>query len=1281
MSEDKISELVDRKAFADDISFAAKSCMQIVDLVKQAKKSIVDISQASNFQEFISASQKANSIVDAATSSHQELIDALNKEKAALQEASATLKQVAGSLDANIKAQLQYKAELKAVQTELKEMQKAAAANNTTLDDSSKKMIDLAKREAELKQAISETNQSIKSQVKENAAAEGSYDEMNAKLGQLRNTFRQLSEEERNGDVGKSLLGGINELDAKLKTIDASMGNFQRNVGNYSGSLKPAFDSLKNELQSVYTQLSGMKNTDPGFSKLEADAKLLESVIQSVDKSFTSTRQEMKAFTEASKVLGQQFGTTNELFQNFVQEVGSQKDDLDDIQNTINFNSSDTKYLDGIVAGINGIVGAYGAWQAATVLLGDDNEELQKSMQKLQAILTLVQSLQAVLNAVQTESGAVQTALAAKTALVTAAKKVEALVFGQSTTALATNTVATEANATAQTTLAAGEAAATAGAISFRTALISTGIGALIVLIALAIGKLVSVISDWMQADQKAIESQKDLAEALNEVAQAQIDLAKEVRKSTDERIKAMEDEIAVMQARGVTTMQQLALEKKISEEKLSTIAGEMIQNDVTKASRDALHENFMAAKQDEISILNEIAKLNSDAAKNGKKVDEDDLKTLKTKLERQQAITNGIKIQFDYQNELVTNQQTLEQNLAINKAKEDKANADDKRKLVLETTKLETDWNISKNNIILSSDKSTIQQKINALKSNLEEQKKVSLAERNFILNDITASNTDKEIARKKYIESLRKLNVAEKEQEKKLMEDYAKKISETEFNIKQNTISSLKSKNDEIVNNELETVDRRLNALSASITGEKQLIDNEYNYQKSIIEKSIPDKELRDKKLQLLEADNNDKLVKIVADGEKKKLEVIRSAAEQKEFINQKFREFILQTTQADVERTQDYSKDIAALNYSLQTKKISYQKYQEEVQVLENKYAEESIRIELEKQKKLVEIGKLSVADKKQALKKIADLEKQLSDAGVKTHKDNEDIKRNHLLKTLDYAKQITDEILNTVKTVLTANLEAQKNALQDQIDSIDKKKEAEIAAVNASTLSAQEKADKIAVIDATAQAKKEELERRQRELDNRKARIERTFQIFQILGNTAMAVTKFLSTGDIPGSIVAGIIGAAQLAAVLATPIPKYAKGTDNHIGGAAWVGDGGKKELAILPDGKQFVTPDKPTLMNLPKHTKILPDADEALRSVADTAMMMTLISAGAELSEKDFDKAFMSVLTQKLDKLESIEKALANLPINVWNIDDSGVTRTQLKGGNYYKFVNNHFKH
>jgi hypothetical protein len=70
------------------------------------------------------------------------------------------------------------------------------------------------------------------------------------------------------------------------------------------------------------------------------------------------------------------------------------------------------------------------------------------------------------------------------------------------------------------------------------------------------------------------------------------------------------------------------------------------------------------------------------------------------------------------------------------------------------------------------------------------------------------------------------------------------------------------------------------------------------------------------------------------------------------------------------------------------------------------------------------------------------------------------------------------------------------------------------------------------------------------------------------------------------------IIAGI-GAAQIAQVVAQQIPAFAKGTKYSPEGIAWVGEQGS-EMRINPDGSEEMTPDKATLTYLQKGTQIIP---------------------------------------------------------------------------------------
>ena len=119
----------------------------------------------------------------------------------------------------------------------------------------------LAKEAAKLTNELTNVNKQQREYNKElqnSKNAAGSYNALNAELVKLRQSYKALSEEERNGIAGRDALTRIGQLDRQLKGIDASMGNFQRNVGNYPqtilgqiGNLVPAFGRVTNVINDV----------------------------------------------------------------------------------------------------------------------------------------------------------------------------------------------------------------------------------------------------------------------------------------------------------------------------------------------------------------------------------------------------------------------------------------------------------------------------------------------------------------------------------------------------------------------------------------------------------------------------------------------------------------------------------------------------------------------------------------------------------------------------------------------------------------------------------------------------------------------------------------------------------------------------------------------------------------------------------------------------------------------------------------------------------------------
>ncbi len=140
------------------------------------------------------------------------------------------------------------------------------------------------------------------------------------------------------------------------------------------------------------------------------------------------------------------------------------------------------------------------------------------------------------------------------------------------------------------------------------------------------------------------------------------------------------------------------------------------------------------------------------------------------------------------------------------------------------------------------------------------------------------------------------------------------------------------------------------------------------------------------------------------------------------------------------------------------------------------------------------------------------------------------------------------------------------------------------------------------------------KNKELEKQKAELEQRQAKWQKANSIVQTTIATSLAIMQaFAQAGPIAGAALAAVIavmGAAQIAIIAAQPVPKYAKGTKDHPGGLAIVGDGGRQEV-IETDNGAYITPSVPTLVDIPKRARVIPNlVDYRKMSLHSDALML-----------------------------------------------------------------------
>lgn len=360
---------------------------------------------------------------------------------------------------------------------------------------------------------------------------------------------------------------GFDEIDRVVDTNKAAIRDLEKEYATLSDKIKIASrkgDSgevkrLKEEKRAIQENIAIRKKVNDEAAKtadaLAATERQLKKEAEEAAKNASKHEnlrakiRELKLELVEMEAAGQR---NTDKYKEIQEEVGRLTDAWSDATAQATILAHDQRGMQGIIVGLSGVSGAMSAAQGAVGLFAGENENLQKIMLKVQSLMAItmgLQQLQAALdkdsafrlvtlnglkqlwnkligessdviateNAAITENAAAQELDAAATTTDTAAQTKNNASTVAGTAAQVANTAATK-SATAATV--AGTIATRAASIALKglkAALISTGIGAIIVLV----GELVSWLTTLFDTISEAEEREKDLNEVMDEGAKA----------------------------------------------------------------------------------------------------------------------------------------------------------------------------------------------------------------------------------------------------------------------------------------------------------------------------------------------------------------------------------------------------------------------------------------------------------------------------------------------------------------------------------------------------------------------------------------------------------------------------------------------------------------------------------------------------------------------------------------------------------------------------------------
>lgn len=190
-----------------------------------------------------------------------------------------------------------------------------------------------------------------------------------------------------------------------------------------------------------------------------------------------------------------------------------------------------------------------------------------------------------------------------------------------------------------------------------------------------------------------------------------------------------------------------------------------------------------------------------------------------------------------------------------------------------------------------------------------------------------------------------------------------------------------------------------------------------------------------------------------------------------------------------------------------------------------------------------------------------------------------------------------------------------------------------------------------------LDAETEAKRKQYDRDRITAIRKAATIQKAVDIANIIASTAQAIMAALGAKPYtPANIAlaagAGLAGAAQLARVIATPLPQYARGRKGGKQEWAVVGEAGQE--AIVHNGRVELTPNAPTVTLLPEGASVIPNHE-----LIKNAAYVKLSKQGTVTTDK-LQMALLNAFDREHEDNLRLQKILLDKNFSLTNKDLSG---------------------
>lgn len=1061
------------------------------------------------------------------------------------------LAQVNGTYESNVKNLLRVNEAIASNKKQQEDLKKQLEYGRVSMDQYNEALLRLTIKERELKQEKSSLTTLLKNEERENQAVAGSYNQLSQQLELLKKAYKSMTQEEKQSPLGKEMEGAIQNLDAHLKDLAADMGEFQRNTGNYAiagGSIKKDLKELVLEIATLSISYQSLSDEE----KKSADGQALASHIQDL--------------TEKAGVL---------------------KDAISDTNQAITNAASDTRGFDQLSGSIQLAIDGFGLATGAAEMLGISSEDLASIQTKLQAAIAASNAMQSIQNTLQAQSAVMQGVMLVQTKLRTVAENLHTAAQGKGVIATA---------------------ALTAAQWAFNAAASANPIGLIVVAIIACIAAvwgLVKAFTAFFGTSEEDIKAYKKQKEAFEEMS------------------KAHDEEIERLKARGATQAELKNEELNNKQEELEAAealyarASELYDEDDDEY-KEALESKKKAQEDYEQFQTDSLNYLNSVIHEAEEKEKEERLGTyeykrqmIQAELEQQKALALTLLNQ-----EKITRQVYENMVAALDKAANMKIADVNRQEQESQNRQRTQRANSAKN-------------ARNDAKKAAEALKKEVQKGEDALLNLITDS-----LERQRRAENLsyrRKRDALDKQ----LAEELAKRKQNAQL-IKalQNQIEGLDAEHQQkLYDIEQSVSSRRLNAEQDLIESRLAIVekgsDDERKYRYDLL-----NNQYRQELLAIKAAEDNHTLT--AEQAEEMRINLAEAYADKREQLEEELTKNLADITMkkyADQQAADDnaYVEQLNALkNKYVEEMRLAEgnaaeqaaikARFEEDQAKLSEGYAVQTARNNVAMLEEVLKTANLSAEERKNYEAELAKakgaLETAMADQAIaeidRVNQADAAAKEKRLQNAQQWM-QVASDSLNAINDLVSTIYDAKISKVEEEQEANQEAADAEQERISdlveKKVITEEEGEARKRAAEAKTAKKNEELEKKKAKLKREQAIWDKANNIAQCTMQTALAIMNAWSTAPWPINIamaaVAGAMGALQLATIIATPLPKYAKGTKSHKGGPAVVGDGGEPELVTF-GGKSWITPDTPTIVDLPAGAAVIPHidgVDESLVSI------------------------------------------------------------------------------